>query len=143
MSLSYRCGKKTPKVDWYRSGFTNQAKWGPENGGLAVFNIANNTAVHLETIQRHNENDQKLSELKIMSRGKHLISLLLDDANLIYVFKGESSANKGNPQSYTGKIPIKDIDSDYFILVSRMKRQSHMLLKYTPGLSSGTLCWSA
>jgi hypothetical protein len=40
-------GKHTPGVGWHWSGSAGKAKWGLEIGGLAVVDIANNTAMHL------------------------------------------------------------------------------------------------
>jgi hypothetical protein len=56
---------------------------------------------------------------KIIASGMHLISRLRDDANLMYLFKGEPTGNKGRPRKYTGKITIMDIDTEYFTLVSQ------------------------
>lgn len=43
--------KKTPGLDWYRSGCSGQAKWGLEIGGLAAIDLDNHTAFHLEAVQ--------------------------------------------------------------------------------------------
>ena len=50
--------------------------------------------------------------------GMHLISRLRNDADLMYLFKGELTGKKGRPKKYAGKINLKDIDKDYFELIS-------------------------
>ena len=46
-----KSGKHTPGVGWHWSGSAGKAKWGLEIGGLAVVDIANNTAMHLSCVQ--------------------------------------------------------------------------------------------
>lgn len=46
-----KSGKHTPGVGWHWSGSAGKAKWGLEIGGLAVVDIANNTAMHLQSTQ--------------------------------------------------------------------------------------------
>jgi len=46
-----KSGKKTPGVGWFWSGCAGQAKWGLEIGGIAVIDIDNHTAFHLESVQ--------------------------------------------------------------------------------------------
>ncbi|MDP2059169.1 MAG: transposase [Flavobacterium sp.] len=46
-----KSGKKTPGLGWYWSGCAGQAKWGLEIGGLAVIDLDNHTAFHLEAVQ--------------------------------------------------------------------------------------------
>ena len=46
-----KSGKHTPGVGWHWSGSAGKAKWGLEIGGLAVVDIANNTAMHLSCAQ--------------------------------------------------------------------------------------------
>lgn len=57
-----KSGKKTPGLSWYWSGCANQAKWGLEIGGLAVIDIDNHTAFHLEAVQTLNTDDQTLTD---------------------------------------------------------------------------------
>lgn len=46
-----KSGKHTPGVGWHWSGSAGKTKWGLEIGGLAVVDIANNTAMHLSCVQ--------------------------------------------------------------------------------------------
>jgi len=56
-----KSGKKTPGVGWYWSGCAGKAKWGLEIGGIAVLDVDNHTAFHLEAVQTlpDKENDQE------------------------------------------------------------------------------------
>jgi len=60
----------------------------------------------------------------IIANGMHLISRLRDDADLRYLFKGEPTGNKGRPRKYAGKIPINDIDKEYFTFVSQDEEET-------------------
>ncbi|WP_457619103.1 transposase [Lutibacter sp.] len=55
-----KSGKKTPQVGWYWSGVANTTKWGLEIGGLAVIDINNHCAFHLEAIQTKQEENISL-----------------------------------------------------------------------------------
>jgi Transposase DDE domain len=44
----------------------------------------------------------------------HLISRLRDDANLRYLYQGESSGKPGRPRQYAGKVDVKNPDKNYF-----------------------------
>ena len=44
-----KSGKHTPGVGWHWSGSAGKAKWGLEIGGLAVVDVFNNTAMHLQS----------------------------------------------------------------------------------------------
>jgi Transposase DDE domain len=46
-----KSGSKTDGVGWYWSGSANQSKWGLEIGGMAVVDLENHTALHLEAVQ--------------------------------------------------------------------------------------------
>jgi len=46
-----KSGHKTEGMGWFWSGCANESKWGLEIGGLAVLNLDNHTALHLEAIQ--------------------------------------------------------------------------------------------
>ena len=50
-----KSGKQTHQVGWYWSGVANASKWGLEIGGLAVVDIANHSAFHLEAMQTKKE----------------------------------------------------------------------------------------
>jgi len=121
-----KSGKKTPGVGWYWSGCANQAKWGLEIGGLAAIDIDRKDI--LCAISRYLVADAWFSKKpftdKIIASGMHLISRLRDDADLRYLFKGEPTGNKGRPRKYAGKIPINDIDKEYFALVSQDEEET-------------------
>jgi hypothetical protein len=46
-----KSGNKTEGVGWYWSGCANKAKWGLEIGGIAILDLDNHIALHLEAIQ--------------------------------------------------------------------------------------------
>jgi len=46
-----KSGKFTPGTGWFWSGVAGSSKWGLELGGLAVIDIDNNSAFHLEAVQ--------------------------------------------------------------------------------------------
>jgi hypothetical protein len=46
-----KSGRKTEGVGWFWSGCANKAKWGLEIGGIAILDLDNHTAVHLEAAQ--------------------------------------------------------------------------------------------
>lgn len=46
-----KSGRQTEGVGWFWSGCANHSKWGLEIGGLAVLDLDNHTALHLEAIQ--------------------------------------------------------------------------------------------
>lgn len=56
-----KAGKKTPGVNWYWSGCTNQAKWGLEIGGLTAIDIDKHIAFHLEAVQTLKTDEQSLT----------------------------------------------------------------------------------
>ena len=46
-----KSGRKTDGVGWFWSGSANQTKWGLEIGGIAVVDLDNHTALHIEAVQ--------------------------------------------------------------------------------------------
>jgi hypothetical protein len=46
-----KSGRSTDGVGWFWSGCANKAKWGLEIGGIAILDLDNHTALHLEAIQ--------------------------------------------------------------------------------------------
>ncbi len=46
-----KSGRKTEGVGWFWSGCANKAKWGLEIGGIAILDLDNHTALHLEAVQ--------------------------------------------------------------------------------------------
>lgn len=46
-----KSGRETEGVGWFWSGSANKAKWGLEIGGIAVLDLDNHTALHLEAVQ--------------------------------------------------------------------------------------------
>jgi hypothetical protein len=46
-----KSGKKTQGAGWFWSGSANKSKWGLEIGGIAVLDLDNHTALHLEAVQ--------------------------------------------------------------------------------------------
>ena len=56
---------------------------------------------------------------KIIEANMHLISRFRNDADLMYIYYGEPTGKKGRPKKYEGKVNLKDIDKNYFKLVSK------------------------
>jgi len=46
-----KSGRNTEGVGWFWSGCANHSKWGLEIGGIAVLDLDNHTALHLEAVQ--------------------------------------------------------------------------------------------
>ena len=46
-----KSGRKTEGVGWFWSGCANKAKWGLEIGGIAILDLDNHTALHVEAVQ--------------------------------------------------------------------------------------------
>jgi hypothetical protein len=59
---------------------------------------------------------------RIISAEMSIISRLRDDADLLYLFKGKQSGNKGRPKKYAGKIIHNSIDKEYFCLVEQNEK---------------------
>jgi hypothetical protein len=71
----------------------------------------------------------------ITAMGMHLVCRLRDDADLLYLYSGAPTGQKGRPKKYAGKIDIADIDKDYFTLV----RQTEELTLYSAVVYSKSL----
>jgi hypothetical protein len=56
---------------------------------------------------------------KIILAEMNLISRLRDDADLLYLFRGNQSKGKGRPRKYNGKVIHTTIDKDYFHFVEK------------------------
>jgi len=56
---------------------------------------------------------------KIISVKMNLISRFRDDADLLYIFKGQQSQARGRPKKYNGKVIHNNIDKDYFEFVEK------------------------
>ena len=53
----------------------------------------------------------------MLDNGFQFISRLRDDANLKYLYTGETTGKRGRPKQYAGKIDPKNLDKDIFELV--------------------------
>jgi len=65
--------------------------------------------------------------------GLHIISKMRTDANLLYIYRGIQSAQRGRPKKYDGKVQIKKIDKRRF----RLEHQDEHSKVYC------TIVWSA
>lgn len=52
----------------------------------------------------------------ILSVGLHFISRLRDDSVLMYKYKGQPTGKKGAPKKFSGRVDIRNIDTNYFYL---------------------------
>jgi len=59
---------------------------------------------------------------QVIDADMHLISRLRDDANLRYLYQGESTGKPGRPKKYDGKVDNNNIDLRHFKLVSEDKQ---------------------
>jgi hypothetical protein len=50
----------------------------------------------------------------VLLAGMQLISRLRDDSILMYKYTGEPTGKKGAPRKYTGKVDVKNLDTNYF-----------------------------
>ena len=55
---------------------------------------------------------------KTIKAGLHLVSRFRTDADLWYLYSGVPTGKRGRPKKYISKIALKDIDKEYFELVS-------------------------
>ena len=56
---------------------------------------------------------------EIISAEMNLISRFRDDADLLYLFRGQQSGGRGRPKKYDGKIIHNNINKDYFNFVEK------------------------
>lgn len=54
--------------------------------------------------------------------GMHFVCRLRAAADLLYLYKGAPTGQKGRPKKYTGKIDIDNIDKDYFNLPEKYRK---------------------
>jgi len=59
---------------------------------------------------------------KIITADMNLISRFRDDADLLYLFKGEQSKGRGRPKKYNGKVIHNHIDKDYFQFIEKNEK---------------------
>jgi hypothetical protein len=52
----------------------------------------------------------------VLSSGLHFISRLRDDSVLKYKYTGNPTGKKGAPKKFSGKVDVKNLDSNYFCL---------------------------
>jgi hypothetical protein len=52
----------------------------------------------------------------VLSAGLHFISRLRDDSVLRYKYKGEPTGKKGAPKKFSGKVDVKNLDTNFFTL---------------------------
>jgi hypothetical protein len=121
-----KSGRKTEGVGWFWSGCANKAKWGLEIGGIAVLDLDNHTALHLEAIQtlpRQSETlldfyarifKERATELKKLAEvlvvdgyfsKKPFVSQLVDECglNIISRFRDDVRLRYIVPAEKTGK----------------------------------------
>lgn len=55
----------------------------------------------------------------IIEMNMHLISRFRDDADLKYLFTGKQTGGRGRPRKYAGKIDTKNIDENYFEMITQ------------------------
>jgi len=55
---------------------------------------------------------------KVMAEDVHLFCRLRDDSDLHYLHDGKSTAKRGGPKKYQGKVEHSNIRKDYFTLES-------------------------
>ena len=72
---------------------------------------------------------------KIIDAGFHAISRFRNDADLMYLYKGQPTGKKGRPKKYNGKINLKNIDKKYFKLILDNEQTAvYQAIVYSKGL---------
>lgn len=99
--------KDSTLVDWYANVITSRKE---TLAGISNIIVAD------AWFSKKNFADQMLAIQM------HLISRLRDDADLLYLFRGEQSSGKGRPKKYDGKIVHNNIDKNYFCLVEQNQK---------------------
>jgi Transposase DDE domain len=82
------------------------------------------SSAHLLTLSRYLTVDAYFAKKEFVDQvrrqtGLHVISLLRQDANLRYLYRGPKSTTKGAPKRYDGKIDLKEPDLSRFELVAQ------------------------
>jgi hypothetical protein len=109
-----KSGKSTPHVGWFWSGVSGASKWGLEIGGIAVIDLDNHAAFHLEAVQTIKKPEESLLENyanTIVSRKESLLNIskyLVVDA---YFSKGPF---------------VSAICASGFEIVSRLRTDAHL-----------------
>lgn len=75
----------------------------------------------------------------VMDLGFHLVSRLQNNANLRYIYKGESKQGKGRPKKYDGKIDLKDINLSHFNTLGYKDKQCYYAVVYSVSLKRNIL----
>jgi len=113
-----KSGKQTPQTGRYWSGVANATKWGLEIGGLAIIDIENHTAFHLEAMQT--KQDKK-------------ISLLTQYANSILKHK-DALAKLSKyvlVDAYFSKEPfVRAFCNENFEIISRLRTDAHLQYEF-------------
>jgi len=120
-----KSGKQTPQVGWYWSGVANTTKWGLEIGGLAVVDIANHSAFHLEAMQtKQNQNT----------------TLLMQYANSILKHKDDLAklSKYVLVDAYFSKEPfVTAVCEEGFQIISRLRKDAHLQYEFTGEQKNG------
>jgi hypothetical protein len=120
-----KSGKQTPHVSWYWSGVANSTKWGLEIGGIAVIDIENHSAFHLEAVQTKKNKDT---------------SLLLQYANSILHHK-EALAKLSKyvlvDAYFSKELFVTSFCKAGFEIISRLRTDAHLQYKYKGPQNSG------
>ena len=113
-----KSGKHTPQVGWFWSGVSNSIKWGLEIGGLAVVDVENHSAFHLEAMQtKHDKNTTLLMQYaNSILRHKEALSEL---SKYILV------------DAFFSKEPfVSAICNENFEIISRLRTDAHLQYEY-------------
>ncbi len=114
-----KSGKKTAHVGWYWSGVSNASKWGLEIGGLAVVDIANHSAFHLEAIQTKQDKSKTLLMQYANSILKHKDALAKLSKYILV-------------DAYFSKEPfVTAICNQQLEIISRLRKDAHLQYEYT------------
>lgn len=152
-----KSGKLTPGVGWFWSGCAGKSKWGLEISGIAIVDIENHTAFHLDAQQTllDSQSDTLLDYYanilvsrkttllsiskyvvvdayfskepfisKLTSNEFEVVTRLRDDANLLYLYRGNQNQGRGRPKKHDGKINYKSLQFDYFRTVQDDQKNS-------------------
>lgn len=114
-----KAGKHTPGVGYFWSGTAAKSKWGLEIGGIAVVDVNNRTAFHLEAVQTLNVPEaMKLLEFyakTLINRKKTLQEI----SKYIVV-----------DAYFSKKAFVSELTENGYIVISRLRDDAHLSYKF-------------
>jgi Transposase DDE domain len=121
-----KVGKQTPGVGYFWSGTAAKTKWGLEIGGIAVVDIDNHTAFHLEAVQT-------LDVPEAMKMLDFYAKILVDRKIAI-----QSLSKYILVDAYFSKKPfVSKLTTNGYHVISRMRDDAHLIYKFNGEQKTG------